>query len=152
MTASYAPSLPTPQETPTTDLVLDEELGLLSVENGTLWRKESDLMTAVLRMVCLDGYRSSTLASLCVVPGEIQIWIDGKSAIKVSGVTISETQEDGSTSLFRGAHFQTFFGGKEINVDETQAHCSITLGSSPQYASPKDQHAYFANVSGAVIN
>jgi len=62
--------------------------------------------------------------------GEIEVFINGVSVLKAIGVTI---RKDGNT-VFRGIHFQTFFGG-----------------SSPAWASPQDQSAYFSDISGAII-
>jgi len=62
--------------------------------------------------------------------GEIQVFVDGVSVIHATGVVLRERAE----TVFRGAHVQTFFGG-----------------SSAPYASPKNQSAYFGDVSGAVV-
>ncbi|KAF8578466.1 polysaccharide lyase family 14 protein [Ramaria rubella] len=62
--------------------------------------------------------------------GEIELWVDGVSVIKATGLILRETER----STFQGLHFQTFFGG-----------------STPDWASPKDQCALFANVSGGLI-
>jgi len=62
--------------------------------------------------------------------GELQLWIDGKSVINTAGLVF----HDSLASHVHGAHFQTFFGG------HTQ-----------DWASPKDQKAWFTNVSGAVL-
>lgn len=39
--------------------------------------------------------------------GEIELWVDGKSVIKVTGLVLRNSQE----SVIQGLHFQTFFGG-----------------------------------------
>lgn len=62
--------------------------------------------------------------------GEIELFVNGKSVISASGIVIREHAE----SVFRGAHFQTFFGG-----------------STKDWGSPKDQKAWFADVSVAII-
>jgi len=62
--------------------------------------------------------------------GEIQLWINGTSVINISGLILREEEE----SHIKGMHFQTFFGGNK-----------------PDWASPKDQKAWFADVSGAII-
>jgi len=49
---------------------------------------------------------SSLLTVYCI--GEIQLWIDGISAISVSGLTLRDTEE----GKIKGMHFQTFFGGE----------------------------------------
>ncbi|KAJ7643707.1 polysaccharide lyase family 14 protein [Roridomyces roridus] len=62
--------------------------------------------------------------------GELELWVDGESVISVSGLTL----RDSDKSRIKGAHFQTFFGGHEVD-----------------WASPKDQRAWFADLSGAII-
>ncbi|KAA1476932.1 hypothetical protein DENSPDRAFT_867438 [Dentipellis sp. KUC8613] len=62
--------------------------------------------------------------------GEVELWVDGKSVISVDGLILREDAE----SQIKGMHFQTFFGGH-----------------STDWASPKDQRAWFASVSGAVL-
>ncbi|KAJ8697260.1 hypothetical protein PTI98_007057 [Pleurotus ostreatus] len=62
--------------------------------------------------------------------GEIQFWVNGVSAISVAGLTL-RTRAD---SVIQGMHFQTFFGGH-----------------TPDWASPKDQYGWFADISGAIV-
>ncbi|KAL0950898.1 hypothetical protein HGRIS_007657 [Hohenbuehelia grisea] len=62
--------------------------------------------------------------------GELQLWMDGVSAISVSGLTLRDSAE----SHIKGMHFQTFFGG---HTDD--------------WASPKDQFAWFADVTGVIV-
>lgn len=62
--------------------------------------------------------------------GEIELWVDGKSVIHATGLSIRSSL----SSTFRGVHCQTFFGG-----------------STADWASPTDQFAYFAEMSGAVL-
>ncbi|KAI0644863.1 hypothetical protein C8Q79DRAFT_912209 [Trametes meyenii] len=64
--------------------------------------------------------------------GEIEVTIDGKSAILATGLVL-RTQE-GADARVQGLHFQTFFGGH-----------------TKEWASPKEQRAWFANISGAVL-
>ncbi|KAH9941436.1 hypothetical protein B0H21DRAFT_752716 [Amylocystis lapponica] len=64
--------------------------------------------------------------------GEIEIFIDGRSVLAVSGVVLRT--KEGPEAHVQGLHVQTFFGGH-----------------TTEWASPRDQHAWFANVSGAVI-
>ncbi|KAJ7868274.1 polysaccharide lyase family 14 protein, partial [Mycena leptocephala] len=54
--------------------------------------------------------------------GELELW--------VAGLTLRDSER----SLIKGAHFQTFFGGHQDD-----------------WASPKDQRAWFADLSGVVI-
>ncbi|EIN10588.1 hypothetical protein PUNSTDRAFT_64709 [Punctularia strigosozonata HHB-11173 SS5] len=63
--------------------------------------------------------------------GEMQLWVDGKSVIEVSGLVFRSTD----AACIKGIHFQTFFGGH-----------------GPDWASPKDQRAWFADISGAVLS
>ncbi|KAJ7064406.1 hypothetical protein B0H15DRAFT_794682, partial [Mycena belliarum] len=62
--------------------------------------------------------------------GELELWVDGKSVITVSGLMFRDSEQ----SRIKGGHFQTFFGGHQDD-----------------WASPKDQRAWFADVSGVVI-
>ncbi|TFK45411.1 hypothetical protein OE88DRAFT_1216631 [Heliocybe sulcata] len=62
--------------------------------------------------------------------GEVEVYINGISVIRVAGLTL----RDEAASYVKGMHFQTFFGG-----------------SSPDWASPKDQKAWFAGVTGALL-
>ncbi|KAG6899044.1 hypothetical protein C0993_001431 [Termitomyces sp. T159_Od127] len=62
--------------------------------------------------------------------GEIQLWVDGKSVMDIKGLVIC----DAENARIKGMHFQTFFGGH----DES-------------WASPKDQKAWFADISGAIL-
>ncbi|KAJ7464745.1 polysaccharide lyase family 14 protein [Mycena galericulata] len=62
--------------------------------------------------------------------GELELWVDGKSVINVSGLTFRDSEQ----SRIKGCHFQTFFGG---HTDD--------------WASPKDQRAWFADLSGVII-
>ncbi|KAI0061853.1 polysaccharide lyase family 14 protein [Artomyces pyxidatus] len=62
--------------------------------------------------------------------GEVEVYIDGESVIRIEGLVL----RDDPASYVQGLHFQTFFGGH-----------------SADWASPKDQRAWFTSVSGAVI-
>ena len=62
--------------------------------------------------------------------GEVQIWINGELTIELKGIALRESLD----SLIQGLHFQTFFGG-----------------STEDWATPTNQTAWFADVSGAVI-
>ncbi|KAH7912293.1 polysaccharide lyase family 14 protein [Hygrophoropsis aurantiaca] len=62
--------------------------------------------------------------------GEIQLWINGECVLHITGLILREEE----ASHIKGMHFQTFFGGK-----------------TPEWASPKDQKAWFADVSGGII-
>ncbi|CAE6460903.1 unnamed protein product [Rhizoctonia solani] len=62
--------------------------------------------------------------------GIIQLWANGRLVVDIQGLEIRVDKD----VVFRGAHFQTFFGGK-----------------AQDWASTKDQCAYFAAVGGAVV-
>lgn len=62
--------------------------------------------------------------------GEIELWVNGTSVIKVDGLIFRCSEQ----SCLQGMHFQTFFGG-----------------STPEWATPKDQRAWFTGISGGVI-
>ncbi|CAE6532689.1 unnamed protein product [Rhizoctonia solani] len=62
--------------------------------------------------------------------GVIQLWANGELVVDIQGLEIRVDEE----VVFRGAHFQTFFGGK-----------------GEDWASTKDQRAYFGAVSGGVV-
>lgn len=62
--------------------------------------------------------------------GEIELWIDGNRVIFVDGLMLRESE----MYSIQGMHFQTFFGGQ-----------------TPEWASPKDQCAWFADITGAII-
>ncbi|KAL4259093.1 hypothetical protein AB1N83_007832 [Pleurotus pulmonarius] len=80
---------------------------------------------------CLDGAVEQWIALAFRVKlndvglenGEIQFWVNGVSAISVTGLTL-RTRAD---SVIQGMHFQTFFGGH-----------------TPDWASPKDQFVLWA--------
>ncbi|KAI0343633.1 hypothetical protein BDW22DRAFT_1191647 [Trametopsis cervina] len=64
--------------------------------------------------------------------GEIEVYIDGRSVLRATGLVIRGSEEDGAR--VQGIHLQTFFGGH-----------------TPEWAAPKEQRAWFASVSGAVL-
>ncbi|OCH91047.1 hypothetical protein OBBRIDRAFT_792659 [Obba rivulosa] len=64
--------------------------------------------------------------------GEIEVYIDGRSVIHAEGLVLRTPE--GPDARVRGLHFSTFFGGH-----------------APEWASPRTQHAWFANFTGAVL-
>ncbi|KAF9257931.1 polysaccharide lyase family 14 protein [Marasmius fiardii PR-910] len=62
--------------------------------------------------------------------GELELWIDGLSVIFIRGLSF----RDSEAAIIKGMHFQTFFGGH-----------------AEDWASPKDQRAWFADVTGVSI-
>ncbi|KAF8514707.1 hypothetical protein BU17DRAFT_94219 [Hysterangium stoloniferum] len=83
--------------------------------------------------------------------GEVELWIDGVSVLNVDGLVLRTSDK----SLIQGLHFETFFGGKtSVLRNYTPSHmilCVPLIGSTPDWASPRDQRAWFSSVSGAVI-
>lgn len=85
----------------------------------------------------------------------MQLWVNGESVISVTGLSMRNV----SDSLVQGMHFQTFFGGthsyrchwrfEQSNVYPSDR--SPFAGSTSDWASPQNQTAWFADVSGAVI-
>ncbi|KAJ4495332.1 hypothetical protein C8R41DRAFT_909764 [Lentinula lateritia] len=70
------------------------------------------------------------LNAVGVDDGEIELWIDGASVISITGLSFRNSEKSG----LKGMHFQTFFGGNK-----------------PDWASPKDQRAWFADVTGVIV-
>jgi hypothetical protein len=82
--------------------------------------------------------------------GEIQLWINGTSVINVSGLMLREDE----ASHIKGMHFQTFFGGRHFIRPHRPFRVPMAFifsGNKSDWASPKDQKAWFADVSGAII-
>ena len=81
--------------------------------------------------------------------GHITLYIDGSPVISVDGLSL-RTSEEGK---MMGMHFQTFFGGAFV------CHSIIVnfdwdwdwLGHSGDWASSKDQRAWFADVTGVIV-
>ncbi|KAI0043009.1 polysaccharide lyase family 14 protein [Auriscalpium vulgare] len=92
-----------------------------SVGRGA-WKFESARWFRVMTRVKLNGIGEEN--------GEVEVFIDGQSVIRIDGLSL----RDDAASRIQGLHFQTFFGG-----------------NSADWASPKDQRAWFASVSGAVV-
>lgn len=63
--------------------------------------------------------------------GELQLFVNGKSVVNVSGLVL----RDSSAGKIRGMQMQTFFGG-----------------SSPDFATPKDQDVYFSDFSVSITD
>ncbi|KXN87085.1 hypothetical protein AN958_09295 [Leucoagaricus sp. SymC.cos] len=62
--------------------------------------------------------------------GEIELWIDGKSVIAATGLILRKSTQ----SIIKGMHFETFFGGH-----------------TEDWASPKDQRAWFSDITGVIL-
>ncbi|CAE6494410.1 unnamed protein product [Rhizoctonia solani] len=92
-----------------------------SVARGSFHFKPGEWMTIAER-VRLNDVGSTN--------GVIQLWANGELVVDIQGL---ETRVDKDV-VVRGAHFQTFFGGK-----------------AQDWASSKDQCAYFGTISGGVV-
>ena len=80
------------------------------------------------------------------------MYIDGKLVIHATGLILRT--EEGPDGRVQGLHFQTFFGGACGVLFSFSPCCRLLTrapGNSPEWASPKDQRAWFANVSGAIL-
>ena len=83
--------------------------------------------------------------------GEIEVYANGQSVIKVSGLTFRTDP----SSLVRGAQIQTFFGGTFMSYRHAVwvmlTQIALLIGHTAIWASPKTQRAYFKDFSAAVI-
>lgn len=80
--------------------------------------------------------------------GQIQLWVDGKSFIDLDGLTLRDTE----TGKIKGMHFQTFFGGMRLKRLLFQPKIKFfPLGHNEDWASPKDQRAWFADITGKIV-
>ncbi|THH19197.1 hypothetical protein EW146_g1929 [Bondarzewia mesenterica] len=93
----------------------------ISVGRGA-WKFESGRWHKVAMRVRLNDVGAEN--------GEVEVYIDGTSVIRAVGLLL----RDDPASRIQGMHFQTFFGGNK-----------------PDWASPKDQRAWFASITGAVV-
>ena len=94
-------------------------------------------------------YQLGKFCSFWLLLGELEFWFNGHSVIRVGGLTLRVSAD----SLIKGMHFQTFFGGKPSNPYLVHEHLlTLMPGSTSDWASPIDQKAWFADVSGAIIN
>lgn len=82
--------------------------------------------------------------------GEIEVFIDGISVIRATGLILRDPAAP--DSHVQGLHFQTFFGGmlRSLLLLLHAIHGRL-VGHSVDWASPQPQRAYFAHVSGAVL-
>ncbi|GJF00127.1 hypothetical protein PsYK624_164060 [Phanerochaete sordida] len=94
-----------------------------SVGRG-LWKFEPGRWIAVAERVKMNTVGQAD--------GEVEVFIDGRSVLCAKGLILRDA--DASESSVQGLHFQTFFGGH-----------------SEEWASPKDQKAWFTNISGAIL-
>ncbi|KAF9222314.1 polysaccharide lyase family 14 protein [Gyrodon lividus] len=86
------------------------------------WTFEPGVWTTIAERVRLNDVGKAN--------GELQLWINGICVIHAKGLSFREEE----ASHIKGMHFQTFFGGH-----------------TPDWASPKDQRAWFADVSGIIV-
>jgi hypothetical protein len=85
--------------------------------------------------------------------GEIELYVDGKSVISVSGLILRD--QEGADARIKGLHFETFFGGTATSALSpclSSISNAVLAGHTPDWASPKDQKAWFADISAAIID
>ncbi|TDL21294.1 hypothetical protein BD410DRAFT_724617 [Rickenella mellea] len=92
-----------------------------SVGRGAWTFPSGEWVTVAERIKLSDPYEAN---------GEVEVWFNGESVINVQGL---ELRND-TSSIVQGMHFQTFFGGSTVD-----------------WASPVNQTAWFADVSGAAV-
>ena len=96
-------------------------------------------MVSLCKFLCRPG--------LILSVGEIEVRVNGQVAILVTGLTIRNSSE----ARIQGYHFQSFFGGTSSDVI-CRCVSQDVAGNKPDWASPTDQRAWFADISGAVIS
>ena len=81
--------------------------------------------------------------------GEITLYIAGSPVISVDGLSLRTSEE----VKFMGMHFQTFFGGAFVRQPIiVHFDCDWDwLGHTGDWASSKDQRAWFADVTGVIV-
>lgn len=79
--------------------------------------------------------------------GQIQLWVDGNSVIDIDGLTLRDTE----AGKIKGMHFQTFFGGTSLKRFLFPLKIKFLLGHNKDWASPKDQRAWFADITGKIV-
>jgi hypothetical protein len=103
-------------------------------------------------------------------PGEIELWFDGESVIRVGGLRLRENPR----IAVRGLHMQTFYGGAFISLpsgDECGVMLSylakrgtgwdsliltdmlmlLHIGHTAEWAPSQDQRAWFGDLSAAIL-
>lgn len=85
----------------------------------------------------------------CAFNGEVELFIDGESTLLLKKVRIRTTEE----AAIMGFHFITFFGGTSgaLSFAFDYEADFIMKGGDATWSSPKDQRAYFADISAAII-
>lgn len=78
--------------------------------------------------------------------GELELFANGKSVINVGGLIL----RDSEVGCMRGIQMQTFFGGKSRFRRVVAALMHFYPRGEPEWASPKDQKAYFSDFSVAI--
>lgn len=105
--------------------VVDSSYGI-SIARGA-FSFASGNWTVVAERVRLNTFNATGGAN---TDGEIELFVNGKSVIHATEIIIRTK----SSSVFRGGHMQTFFGG-----------------STDDWATPLNQAAWFADISAASI-
>jgi hypothetical protein len=90
---------------------------------------------------------SSYSVTDAAITGEIEVWVDGTSVICVKGLLLCDSDE----GRIKGMHFQTFFGGEDSMMTSSIFIIHRISGHTDDWASPRDQRAWFADISGAII-
>lgn len=81
--------------------------------------------------------------------GEFEIFANGKSVISADGLVL----RDSGAGLFRGVMAQSFFGGTSPSsflVPVANHNFYYLPGSTPDFASTKDQTAYFRDLTVSI--
>ena len=121
-----------------------------------------------------DGKKESWALINHAFKGEVEVYIDGTSVLRATSLVLREDP----ASRIRGMHFQTFFGGVCISISSPYisdhlsginhiliyyttnlttlslclTYCTLQrTGNKPDWASPKDQRAWFASITGAIV-
>jgi len=137
-------------ETPANDVlnqlngsVEDKTFGF-SIARGAFHFATGD-WTVVAQRVKLNSFSSGTANT----DGELELWVNGKSVIHATGLVIRADP----TTVFRGAHMQTFFGGDTADwaspINQTSWFADISAASVASGASSEDGGAPYPLSSGA---
>jgi hypothetical protein len=97
----------------------------------------------VVPILVISRSYSSTLTGS---KGQIQLRVDGNSVINVDGLTLRSSE----AGKIKGMHFQTFFGGM-LQIFLFLPKIKFLVGHGEDWASPKDQRAWFADITGTIV-
>lgn len=99
------------------------EFGLSVGRGAYTWQKAAGNWISVAFRIKLNDVGKTN--------GEIELWIDGESVIYGTGLLLRTSDK----SIIKGMHFETFFGGHDSD-----------------WASPRDQKAWFADITGLILH